>query len=76
MADAQRGAADDAPDDEPRGGRPVRWPRPCSASGVMVASIDSPQGDQVERTAADEGDETGGECEDDGHGASFLRGVT
>ena len=29
-----------------------RWPRPCSASGVMVDSIESPHGDQVERTAA------------------------
>src|SRR5262245_61678860 len=29
-----------------------RCPRPDSASGVMVESIDRPHGDQVERTAA------------------------
>ena len=32
--------------------RPNLWPRPASATGVICESIDCPQGDQVDRTAA------------------------
>ena len=44
-----------------------RCPRPCSASGVMVDSMERPQGDHVERIPGDDGDQAGADAEEFGH---------
>ena len=52
MTETEGGPAHGAAEHEPGRGGAVAVAPAGSASGVIVASIDSPQGDQVERKAA------------------------